>query len=135
MNYNTTQKNMFLKKIYYVAILLILCFPLLHVSAKNNPYQENREVVLFGTVMYIDTTESFLILQVGSSTVMTSYTSTIELYTGNEEKVSLSLLQTGMRLYVFGFQENATTTYNNESIPLMPTEKIIIRNKSKLTRR
>lgn len=107
----------------------------MHVSAKIRIPEAQRDKVIFGTITSIDRDAGSFILVSSSTKIKALYSSTTELYTGNEERISLLLLDTEIPLYIFGQRGNATTTYENKSIPIMSIEKIVIRNKSKLTRK
>lgn len=136
MNYTFPQKNILSKTTLSVGVLLVLFFPFIPVVAKITVPQKLKERVIFGTVSTLDTYSTFFILDTSTSTRMgVVYSSTTEFYTGYQESVSLADLQPGMRIYVFGLQPHASTTYNDTVIPLMQVDKIIIRNKSKLIRK
>ena len=132
---NEIQKNRILENLWYTGLLLILFFPLIHVSARIRIPESQREKVIFGTITSIDSEAGFFILISSSTAIKALYNNTTELYTGNDKRISLLLLDTETPLYIFGQQGNATTTYENKTIPVMTIEKIVIRNKSKLTRK
>ena len=132
---NRIQRNSILENLWYTGLLLILFFPLMHVSARICITEAQRDKVIFGIITSIDRDTGSFILVSSSTTVKALYSSTTELYTGNEERISLLLLDIETPLYIFGQQGNATTTYENKSISIMTIEKIVIRNKSKLTRK
>jgi hypothetical protein len=84
--------------------------------------------VKLGEIQNIEASEHQFALRLSSSTTITAhYSETTEFYTGTGEQVDSTSLHEGYFAYIFGNISSSTTS--------MKVEKVVYKNKSKLTRK